>query len=93
VHYLGEEIVEVAGSVAAPDSWQAVQDFLQTHPDGHIIVVGEEAEAELANQPELTHLQAIDSSPRFLRPGKLTVYRNPSHVASRPTSPGTRAVD
>jgi len=93
VHYLGQEIVEVASSPQTPESWQAVQNFLRTHPAGHIIVVGDEAEAALANHPELAHLQAIDSSPRFLRPGKLTIYRNPTYIANRPTSPGTRAVD
>ncbi len=83
VHYLNQEIVEVTGSVNDPASWQAVEQFLNKYPEGIIIVVGEANDA-LKQRANLSGVQELESAPRFLRPGNLTIYRRPTHIATRP---------
>lgn len=47
VHYLGHEIVEVKQSEIDPAAWEQVSAFLQQHPSGRVIVVGEAANEKL----------------------------------------------
>ena len=82
VHYLGHEIVEVKKSESDPAAWAQVSAFLEQHPSGRVIVVGDTAheelikwqrDAEQSNAP-IGALHEVAIAPRFLRPGHLRVF-------------------
>ncbi len=78
VHYLDHEIEEIVDSAAQASSWQRVEEFLQRHPDGRILVVGQtayDALCSLRQDGRLVQLTEIDQASRFLRPGLVRVYR------------------
>ncbi len=87
VHYLGEEIVEVTEPVTDRRAWQRVEQFVELFPNGHLIVVGEDAHEQFLlwqSSREGDMLQELASAPRFLRAGELRVFGNSGAVqASR----------
>jgi 4-amino-4-deoxy-L-arabinose transferase-like glycosyltransferase len=82
VHYLGHEIVEVTQSESDPRAWQQVAEFLQQHPAGRLIVVGEATHEKLVGWQRAASAQGITVGdfhelavgPRFLRPGNMRVF-------------------
>ena len=82
VHYLGHEIVEVKQSEIDPAAWEQVSAFLQQHPSGRVIVVGEAANEKLVewqrdvrqSHAPIGALREVAVAPRFLRPGHLRVF-------------------
>lgn len=85
VHYLGHEIVEVRSSPTQQETWEQVAAFLNSYPDGRVIAVGDEAEAELQNfiaSSGEAELQSLASTRRFLRPGSMTVYSRQTNIGA-----------
>ena len=82
VHYLGHEIGEVKQSEIDPAAWEQVSAFLQQHPSGRVIVVGEAANEKLVewqrdvrqSHAPIGALREVAVAPRFLRPGHLRVF-------------------
>ncbi len=79
VYYLKNQIVEITDSPREDSSWQRVEEFLSKNPQGRIIVVGDEAQTELATRmqeitPQAGCLVQLAESERFMREGKLRVY-------------------
>ena len=79
VHYLAHEIVEVRQSENDPVAWEQVAAFLQQHPAGRVIVVGDSANEKLIEwqregSAPIGVLNELVVAPRFLRPGHLRVY-------------------
>ena len=76
VHYLQTPIEEVLTPANDPQSWEQVAEFLQRFPQGRVILVGQEAQAQFAQQQHRLGSREwveLSSAPRFLRPGKLSV--------------------
>ncbi len=88
VHYLGCEITEVTEPESDPATWQIVAKFLQEHPAGRVIVVGEAAYEAMqlwqqgapALEQPIGPLQELAIAPRFLRPGNLRVMQQSQEV-------------
>ncbi|MEZ6133695.1 MAG: glycosyltransferase family 39 protein [Pirellulaceae bacterium] len=84
VHYLNREIVEVQTHASGEESWDRVSDFLAKHPDGNVIVVGQDAQVGLHKFASLLELTEVTTDERFLRPGNISVYRRSTRAASQP---------
>lgn len=85
VHYLDREIVEVREHPADDVAWQKVEKFLNRHPNGLLIVAGEDANQMAGQRLDSYELERVSEAPRFLKNGELAVYRAkfPSRIANR----------
>lgn len=78
VFYLRTVIDEVGENPTDEVAWERVATFLEQHPKGRVIVVGDEAKQQLDARlsqilPSGRQLVELGSSARFLREGKLSV--------------------
>lgn len=76
VHYLDSKIVEIQDSPRDAGSWRRVEEFLAVHPDGKLVVVGDEALQCLGESLEQVPgtLVELAKAPRFMRPGNMAIY-------------------
>ena len=85
VHYLDTEIVEVREHPGDEVAWQKVEKFLNDHPNGLLIVAGEDANRKAGQSLGSYELERVSDAPRFLKTGELAVYRAkfPAQIANR----------